>query len=127
MVDAEFDIRTEGQKVESKGMNAGKDFGVLLRRRRREMGFTLRAFARMVEIDPGNLSRWERSIWAPPREGPVLARMARALGIVNGTIEHRYFMDIAAISAGELPMDIAGNDAILKKIPDLLKKAREKE
>ena len=52
--------------------------GTQIRRRRKELGFGLRRFARLVDVHPSHLSRIERQITHPSPE--VLRRIADALG-----------------------------------------------
>jgi transcriptional regulator with XRE-family HTH domain len=56
-----------------------RDIGTRIRRQREAAGFSQRDFARRLEVDQREISRWETGRVKP--EGPALARIAEALGV----------------------------------------------
>ena len=99
-------------------------FGPWVRRRRAEINLTLRRFARETELDPGNLSRYERGVLSPPQDPDTLERMAGALQLGRASDEYREFMDLAAASAGRIPSDLQSNPKLLARMPLLFRTAR---
>lgn len=97
-------------------MSARVSFGEFLRRQRVEMGITLREFCRQVSESPGNVSRIERGLLAPPDSREKLELFARVLGITSES-EQREFMDHASIERGHLPKDILDDDHLYEALP----------
>ena len=54
-------------------------FGDYFRQRRKALGLSLREFSRRNGFDPGNISKLERNILAPPRSETLLESHAKAL------------------------------------------------
>jgi transcriptional regulator with XRE-family HTH domain len=99
-------------------------FGPWVRRRRAEINLTLRRFALETELDPGNLSEYERELLPPPQDPTTLDRMARALQLKKGTDVHREFTDLAAASAGRIPADLQSDPKVIARMPLLFRAAR---
>jgi transcriptional regulator with XRE-family HTH domain len=101
-------------------------FGGWLRSRRAAIGLTLRSFALATGLDPGNLSKYERSVLPPPQEPETLERLAAALKLKKGSQEYQEFTDLAAASAGRIPPDLAKDPRVLARMPLLFRTARGK-
>lgn|SRR5690606_37501072 len=99
-------------------------FGRYLREQRERMRVSLRAFAVSIEMDPSNYSKIERGVLAPP-EGEALERIGKALGIERFSPEWQRFHDLASVSRGELPSDIAKNEALAAAMPAFFQRLRE--
>ena len=102
-----------------------RPFGEWVRHRRAELRIGLRAMALETGIDPGNLSKYERGVLSPPQEDRILRRWADALRLKEGSQEFREFMDLAAVSAGRIPSDLAGDPVLLSRLPILFRAARK--
>ncbi len=99
-------------------------FGPWVRYRRAEISLTLRRFALETELDPGNLSKYERGLLPPPQVPGTLEKMARALKLRKGTDAHREFTDLAAASAGRIPADLQSDPKIIARMPLLFRAVR---
>ena len=99
-------------------------FGSLLKKLRAKGGLTLREFCQRHKLDPGNYSRLERGIFAPPQREDLLEKYAIALGLKRGSDEWLEFFDLAAASRGELPKDLASDEELLGKLPVLFRTLR---
>lgn len=102
-------------------------FGAWLKDQRARRKLTLRAFAQKVEIDPGNLSRYERGGIAPPQDEGVLKRIGTALALRPGSREWKEMVDLAAIGAGRIPPDIADDPKLLGALPILFRTVKGKK
>jgi hypothetical protein len=77
-----------------------------------------------TELDPGNLSKYERELLPPPQDPSTLDRMARALQLKKGTDAHREFTDLAAASAGRIPTDLQSDPKVVARMPLLFRAVR---
>jgi hypothetical protein len=77
-----------------------------------------------TELDPGNLSKYERQLLPPPQDPSTLERMARALQLRKGTDAHREFTDLAAASAGRIPADLQSDPKVVARMPLLFRTVR---
>ena len=100
-------------------------FHELFKRKRMEIG-TVREFARESGLDLAYVSRLENGVILPPKDGEKLARLADALGIVEGSEEWREFMDLAAIAKNELPEDLRDDERVAKVLPAFYRALRDK-
>lgn len=98
-------------------MAATNAFGEFAKERRLSLGLSLREFCRKNGFDWGNFSRIERGVSAPPKSREVQERYARALEIKEGSEEWQTFLDLAAISAGNIPERIMSDEELLGKLP----------
>lgn len=98
----------------SKGTNA---FGAFFKKRRLELGLTLRAFCRENGLDIGNTSKVERGLLHPPKTRLVLENYAKALKLKQGSEDWEAFFELAAISAGRIPERIMDDPELLAKLP----------
>lgn len=88
------------------------------------LGLGLREFCISAQMDPAYLSRIERGLLSPPQDHDRLAELASHLGIASESPEWRTFMDMAAVSAGNLPRDIVEDDRMVRKLPVLFRTIR---
>lgn len=102
------------------------DFGDLVKMRRAELRLSLRAFAERAGMDPGNASRLERGRMAPPEGTEVLARIATALKLKEGSREYERLMDVAAAAKGRVPQDLLTDEEVAARLPILFRTLRSK-
>jgi transcriptional regulator with XRE-family HTH domain len=95
---------------------ARKIFGDMLKELRLKKELTLRKFCLITGVDPGNLSRWERGVSAPPSD-ELIERMAVTLGLEPGTDEFEDFIAAAALSKGRIPKKALENEQLMAKLP----------
>ena len=96
------------------GTNA---FGAFFKRKRLELGLTLRAFCRENGFDVGNTSKNERGLLDPPKTRTVLENYAAALGLKEGSEDWDTFFELAAISAGRIPDRVMNDSDLVSKLP----------
>jgi transcriptional regulator with XRE-family HTH domain len=108
-------------------MSQTTTFGDWLKTRRIAKKQTLRAFAHRAGIDPGNLSRYERGVLAPPQDAVVLERIGNALEIRKNTEEWREMVSLAAVGGGRIPPDITGDPDLLNALPILFRAIKGKK
>jgi transcriptional regulator with XRE-family HTH domain len=106
---------------------AESGFGPWVRARRAAIGLTLRKFALETDLDPGNLSKYERGVLPPPQDPDTLDRIARALHLKKGTDAHREFTDLAAASAGRIPSDLQSDPTVVARMPLLFRALRARK
>jgi len=99
-------------------------FGNYLRGQRARRRISLRQFSQRAALDPGNVSKLERGLLAPPESEDVLMRYAGALGIARGSVEWQELVDMAAASRGELPPDLSDDAAVVSALPLLFRTLR---
>jgi transcriptional regulator with XRE-family HTH domain len=97
-----------------------------MKMRRAELRLSLRAFAERAGMDPGNASRLERGRMAPPEGTEVLARIATALELKEGTREYERLMDVAAAAKGRVPQDLLTDQEVAARLPILFRTLRSK-
>jgi len=99
-------------------------FGEFFRRKRINLGFTLRSFCERYSYDPGNISRMERNILSPSIDSEKLAGYATALKIPRDSEEWTTFFDLAHAAKGRIPEDIQNNPKLLSVLPLFFRTAR---
>jgi transcriptional regulator with XRE-family HTH domain len=92
-------------------------FGEYFKKKRLEIGKTLRQFCLENGLDPGNISKMERGILPPPQSREKLVHYAKCLGIVEGSDEWLEFFDIARTDAGRIPEELLADKNIVAKLP----------
>lgn len=92
-------------------------FGEFFKKKRIELGKTLRQFCMENNLDPGNISKLERGILPPPTSEEKLEHYARCLKIKKGSDEWYEFFDLAHASAGRIPEEIVSDENLLSKLP----------
>lgn len=107
-------------------MKVASGFGEFFKKKRRNLGLTLREFCRINGLDPGNISKIERGLIAPPQSRERRLNYAKALGIKEGTDDWLEFCDLAATSIGKIPSDIVSNHELLNALPILFRSIRVK-
>lgn len=105
-------------------MASVKAFGELFRRRRLEAKLTLREFCRRHDEDPGNISRLERGLSAPPGSKGRLEEYARMLGVRKGSAEWAEFIELGTVCAGKIPEDIMSDEELVAKLPLIFRTCR---
>lgn len=108
-------------------MRAEETFGGFFKKKRQELGLTLRRFCLHNELDPGNISKLERGRLGPPIQDDVLGRYAKALGIKKGSEEWRKFRELAAIGAGRIPPEFLEDRELVKKLPVVFRLTRDRK
>lgn len=98
-------------------MTVGNAFGEFAKAKRLSLGVSLREFCRDNGLDWGNISRMERGVSAPPKSREVQERYARALQIKEGSEDWQTFLDLADISAGNIPQRIMNDEELVGKLP----------
>lgn len=100
-------------------------FGQLLKELRLKTGQTLREFCSRHGFDPGNYSRIERGLFAPP-QGEKIKDYAAALGVEVGSDTYVDLLDRAAADRGELPHDLLSNEQLVAELPVLFRTLRSR-
>lgn len=86
-------------------MDAGEDFGIVLKGLRLREGYGLRRFAGLIEMPASNLSAIEHGRRPMPEEKMLLA--AEVLGLERESQDWNKFFDLGR-QAGQLPADVQG-------------------
>lgn len=98
-------------------MIAYERFGEFFKKIRQKTGLALRQFCLKYELDPGNISKIERGMAAPPSSHKILEKYASRLGIIESSDEWYEFFDLAASCSGKLPPDVMNNTQLVEKLP----------
>ena len=101
-------------------------FGEFFKARRQALGLTLREFCLKHKLDPGNISRLERGLLPPPRDGNRLAEYAKCLGFKRGNGAWHAFFDLAAVSKGRIPAELMEDEDLVAKLPLIFRALRGK-
>src|SRR3989442_13132881 len=88
-------------------MHTSASFGEWLKAQRARKRLTLRVFAKKAGLDPGNLSRYERSVVPPPQDHAVLERIGRALGLKPQSATCSNMVHLSAIGGRSIPREVA--------------------
>ncbi len=99
-------------------------FGQFFKQRRIALGLTLREFCRRNGLDPGNISRLERGLLAPPQGRDLLEQYAKLLDLKKGSDDWYTFFDLAAAETGRIPPEILEDKDLLEKLPILFRTLR---
>jgi len=92
-------------------------FGQFFKKKRIDLGMTLRKFCLENNFDPGNISKIEREILPPPTNAEKLGQYAKSLNIKEGSNDWYEFFDLAHASAGRIPEEILSNKNLVSKLP----------
>jgi len=92
-------------------------FGGFFKAKRIELDLTLRKFASINKLDPGNLSKIERGVLPPPQSREKLEEYAKFLNLKPGTDDWYTFFDLAAAESGRIPEELLSNSEILDSLP----------
>ena len=101
-------------------------FGEFFKAKRQALGLTLRECCLKHKFDPGNLSRMERGLLAPPKDRQVLEKYAKALELKSASDAWCTFFDLAAAAKGRLPDDLLENEEVVAKLPLIFRTLRSK-
>jgi transcriptional regulator with XRE-family HTH domain len=102
-------------------------FGEFFKQKRIEGGHTLREFCRIFGLDPGNLSKIERGLLAPPRSREKLEEYATFLQLEPGTDDWIEFFDRAAACKGVIPEELLEDDELVASLPLIFRTIRGKK
>lgn len=98
-----------------------KLFGDLLRSLRIKAGFSLREFAKLVGMQPSNLSLLENNKANPPRDNQILFKLAAALELKKDSEDWNNFFDLAVQDIDKIPPDILEDENIREYLPIMLR------
>ncbi len=101
-----------------------KNFGEFFRERRLLAGYSLRSFCKEFGYDPGNTSKMERGLLAPPSSKEKLEEYARNLEISPDSDEWSLFMDLASIAQGKIPSELIKDENAVKMLPVIFRTLR---
>ena len=99
-------------------------FGAYFKELRLKTGLTLREFCLKHGVDPGNMSRLERGLVAPPQSRDKLEEYAKYLGLKKDSTEWHQFADLAAAETGRIPEDVLSDESVVEKLPLLFRRLR---
>lgn len=102
-------------------------FGEFFRKKRLDLGLTLRKFCELYNFDPGNISRLERNILPPTLDDEKLAGYATALKIKRDSEEWVLFHDFAHTAKGKIPNDIKNDKEVLDMLPAFFRTMRNRK
>lgn len=100
-------------------------FGEYFRKKRIELGLTVRKFAREKGYDTGYISRLENNLIAPPADLEKIKSLGKSLGLKEGTEEWNVFLDLVAVSRNEIPEDLREDETAIKMLPAFYKSLRK--
>lgn len=101
------------------------NFGDMLKNLRIQKRLTLRDCAAVLQVDPSNWSKFERSITPAPKDIEVLESWAEYFGL-TGPAKTEFF-DLAALSRKQIPDDIADDARVLQALPAFFRAVRGEE
>jgi transcriptional regulator with XRE-family HTH domain len=107
-------------------MTPKQRFGSFCREKRAALGLTLREFCRRNALDPGNVSRLERSLLAPPQSPDGLETYAKALQLQPGSEEWHTLLELAAFETGRIPSPVLEDKAAKDQLPRVMRDLRSK-
>lgn len=92
-------------------------FGEFIKGKRIEKGLSLREFCRRLDEDASNWSKIEREIMPPSQDPKKLLKIARVLGIVEGTADWNNLHDMASVDSGKIPEYIMSDAEAVRMLP----------
>ncbi len=108
-------------------MTAKPTFGEFFKEKRIALKKTLRQFCVDNKLDPGNISKLERGLMAPPQGSDKLEEYAKYLHIKKGTDDWYTFFDLAAVEAGRIPEELLNDAKVAASLPILFRTLRGKK
>jgi transcriptional regulator with XRE-family HTH domain len=99
-------------------------FGEYFKKMRHKKDLALRQFCLQYDLDPGNISKIERGLAAPPSSHKILEKYASCLGIETDSNEWYEFFDLAAACSGKLPPDVMSDEQLVEKLPLIFRTIR---
>ena len=106
-------------------MARANGFGEFFKTKRRGLGVSLRAFCRKNGLDPGNMSKLERGVLAPPEGRGKLEAYAAMLGLQEGSDEWFEFFDLAAAARGRIPDSLLEDERVVRALPMMYRTLRK--
>lgn len=107
-------------------MEYSSAFGEFFKAKRQALGLTLREFCLKHRLDPGNMSRLERGLLAPPQGRDRLEEYAKCLGLKKENDDWYAFLDLAAAAKGRIPHELLEDKDLVAKLPLLFRALRGK-
>ncbi|HUI08192.1 MAG TPA: transcriptional regulator [Verrucomicrobiae bacterium] len=95
-------------------------FGDFLKEKRLALDVSLREFAKQVAMQPSNYCNVEAGVLPPP-PADGLERIAKTLGLKQGTADCAAFYDLAAKGRDEVPADVERIVKSSELIPAMLR------
>ena len=92
-------------------------FGEFFRAKRLEKRITLRQFCLDNKYDPGNISKLETGVMAPPQSDEKLNEYAKALSIKKGSEDYIQLFDLAAAANRTFQVKNITDEKLLEKLP----------
>ena len=102
-------------------MSTKLTFGEFFKQKRSSLKKTLRQFCAENKLDPGNISKLERGLRAPPQGSDKLEEYVSYLHIKKGTDDWHKFFDLAHISSGRIPEELLNNAKVVTSLPILFR------
>lgn len=99
-------------------------FGEFFKKKRGELGIPLRQFCLEHGLDPGNISKMERSVIPPPQGREKLEEYASYLKIKKGSDDWYTFFDLASADSGKIPRELLKKRDIVDQLPVLFRTLR---
>lgn len=116
-----YDGYTRGSNHDENGTFMTNIFGEYLKKLRLERQLTLRSFCEANGFDPGNYSKLERGVLAPPRDEHKLEPYREALNLSTTSTEWFELQRLASISRGEIPAKLLTDAEMVQKLPALFR------
>src|SRR3990172_9327667 len=101
------------------------DFHQFIRKKRLELGLTLRKFCKQNSYDTGYISRLETGLFLPPNSERRLEKLANAYGIQKGTQDWVEFSNLSDVAKHQIPKEI--DSRVINFLPAFFRKASKKE
>ncbi|MDO4967494.1 MAG: helix-turn-helix domain-containing protein [Candidatus Saccharibacteria bacterium] len=102
------------------------NFSEFFKKRRIELGLTVRKFAQTKGYDVGYISRLENGLIAPPADTEKVKTLGKALEIKESSKNWTEFLDLVAIARSEIPEDLRQNEMAIKMLPAFYRSLRKK-
>ena len=102
-----------------------KTFGAQLKELRIQKELTLRQCSEQIGVDPSNWSKFERGVNPAPKDVAIIEGWAAFFDLHDAAKQE--FFDAAALSRGELPVDIASDEKVLTALPAFFRAVRGAE
>lgn len=105
-----------------KGVIRMLTFGEFFKKRRINLGLSLREFCEKNDLDPGNISKLERGKLPPPKEAK-LKEYAKYLKLKKENEKWHEFFELAAIASKKLPPEFSKTE-VVEKLPIFFRTVR---
>jgi transcriptional regulator with XRE-family HTH domain len=103
-------------------------FGMFIKDKRIQTGFTLREFCERFGLDVGYISRLENDLIPAPQKLEKLKGIAKALSIEESSSEWVTYFDLSSLSRNEIPDDIRMSfSENIHLVPMLLRATKNKK